>query len=54
MMIENTLLFLSIGIVGALSLILVNKAAMRSREVIRIPVRMDEDAAQKRIDIRRI
>jgi len=53
MMIENTLLFLSIGIVGALSLIVVNKVALRSIEVIRIPVRMDEDTAPRRIDIRR-
>ncbi len=52
-MIENTLLFLSIGIVGALSLILVKLTALKSREVIRIPVRMDEDATLRRIEIRR-
>jgi hypothetical protein len=53
MMIENSLLFLSIGIVGALALILVSKTELRSNEVIRIPVRMDEEASTRRIDIRR-
>lgn len=52
-MIVNILLFISIGIIGALSLILVKLTALRSRELIRIPVRMDEDAALRRIEIRR-
>lgn len=52
-MIENTLLFLSIGIVGALSLILMSKTVLSSREVVRIPVRMDDDVAVRKIDVQR-
>ncbi len=52
-MIENTLLFLSSGIVGALSLVVVKLTALKSREVIRIPVRMEEDATLRKIEIRR-
>lgn len=52
-MIENTLFFLSIGIVGALSLILVIKVALRSNDAVRIPVRLDEEATFRRIEIKR-